>query len=103
MTSSLVTPMTSTRTDSAEITPDVLAISKQMMVNFALLIKVNSQQTEMFIQRLGEVNTEKANLEKRLDEKDKMISQLVAAVTEYRRDPAMEYCRDPVASRRAGI
>ena len=92
MTSSLLTPVA-----TAEITPDILAISKQMMVNFALLIKVNSQQTEMFIQRLSEVNAEKANLEKRLDEKDKLIGQLVSVVTEYRREPAMEYRRDTSA------
>ena len=65
----------------------LIAANVQAAANIKLLIRVNSEQTEMFMERLGAVNADNADLKKsimleqeRSYEKDKLIAQLVADI-----------------------
>ena len=84
-------------TKVCELEPQLIAANAQTAANMTLLIRVNSEQTEMFIERLRAVHADNIDLKKsimleqeRAYEKDKLISQLMAELMAKLELPAFD-------------
>jgi hypothetical protein len=84
-------------TKVCELETQLIAANAEATANIKLLIRVNSEQTEMFIERLRAVHADNIDLKKsimleqeRTYEKDKLISQLMAELMAKLELPAFD-------------